>query len=69
VYLQQREELEVGSEVQHQPVLDVQQHISAKAEGPNQRVQRVAARDPFNEARVGREGDHAVPAQEITRTG
>jgi hypothetical protein len=47
--------------VQHDPMLHVEQDRLGRAEGPDERVQGVAARHPLDQARVGREGDDGIP--------
>ena len=54
--LEQRERVEVGGEVHHQPVLDVEKDVARHAVVPHEGVEGVALRHPLDEARVGREG-------------
>ena len=53
--LKQREVVEVRGEVEHEPVLHVQQDGARHAVVAHERVQRVALRHPLDEPRVSRE--------------
>mmetsp|Transcript_31785 Transcript_31785/g.69550 ORF Transcript_31785/g.69550 Transcript_31785/m.69550 type:complete len:207 (-) Transcript_31785:165-785(-) len=56
----ERERVEVRREMEHQPVLDVEQNATRQPVVADQRVQRVALRDPFDKPRIRRKRDDSV---------
>jgi len=52
--LHERERVEIGREMQHEPVLEVEQHVARAPVVTHERMERVALRHPLDEAGVGR---------------
>ena len=59
--LQLRQQIVIRRQLHHQPVLQIQQHLPRLPVIPDQRVQRVRARDPPHNSAVVTQRSHRVP--------